>query len=105
MSEAHGTLGICVETTRQMDHLLGIAKAAHAAGKEVKVFFTGEGVRLTQDPRITELMGVAKVTLCEVSYHANGFKGVEIPGLNFKAYATQGKNAEMLDECERYIVL
>jgi len=99
------TLGICVATNRNMAHVVGLTKAAKAAGKTVKIFFTGEGVQLTQDPRIAELTGIAKVTLCEVSFEANGLKGKQVPGLGFKDYATQGKHAEMVDECERYVIL
>jgi peroxiredoxin family protein len=98
-------LGICVATKGQMAHVVGLAKAAHAAGKEVKIFFTGEGVHLTQDLRFSELLGVAKVSVCEVSYHANGYKGKEVPGLKYKDFVTQGRNAEMVEECQRYVVL
>ncbi len=100
-----GLFGICVATRRNMEHVVGLAKAAHAAGKTVRIFFTGEGVHLTHDPRFAELPGIAKCMLCEVSYHANGYQGQQVPGLGFKDYATQGKNAEMVDECERYVIL
>ena len=75
------TLGICVATKSRMDHVIGLARAARKAGKEVQVFFTGEGVLLTKDPRFRELLDVAKsgsakthgqVTCCEVSYMAQG---------------------------------
>ncbi len=108
------TLGICVATDKSLAHVIGLARAARAAGKGVKVFFTGEGVHLTQDPRFSELLQVAKVgsglphgqvTVCEVSYIANGFKGKVVPGLRDKDFVTQGRNAEMVEECERYVVL
>jgi predicted peroxiredoxin len=108
------TLGICVATKASLAHVLGIAKAARKAGKEVSVFFTGEGVQLTQDPRFAELLQVAKagsakehghLTVCEVSFLANGLKGKPVPGLRDKDFVTQGKNAEMVEECQRYIVL
>ncbi len=99
------TLGICVTTKDSMAHVVGIAKAAKAAGKEVRIFFTGDGVDVTQDPRIAELVGVAKMTLCEVSYDGHGYKGKAVPGFGFKDFATQEKNAEMVEQCERYIVL
>jgi peroxiredoxin family protein len=108
------SLGICVATRSRMEHVVGLARAARAAGKEVKVFFTGEGVHLTQDPRFAELLDVAKtgssvahgqVSVCEVSYVANGFKGKVIPGMRDKDFVTQGRNAEMVEECERYVVL
>lgn len=108
------TLGICVATKASLAHVLGLAKAARKAGKEVNVFFTGEGVQLTQDPRFGELLEVAKtgsakqhgqVTVCEVSFIANGLKGKPVPGLRDKDFVTQGRNAEMVEECQRYVVL
>jgi predicted peroxiredoxin len=100
-----GTLGICVATRNQIAHVIGLAKAAKAAGKTVEVFFTGEGVHLTHDPRFAELIGTGKLAVCEVSYIANGFKGQEVKGLGFKDFVTQARNAEMLERCERYVVL
>jgi peroxiredoxin family protein len=99
------SLGICVATKNQMAHVVGIARAAKAAGKEVKIFFTGEGVHLTHDPRFAELHDVARVTVCEVSYIANGYKGKPLPRMRDKDFVTQGWNAEMVEECQRYIVL
>jgi peroxiredoxin family protein len=113
-SQMAETLGICVATKSRMEHVVGLAKAARAAGKEVKIFFTGEGVKLTEDPRFAELLQVAKagstvphgqVSVCEVSYLANGLKGKESCGLRDKDFVTQGRNAEMVEECERYVVL
>ncbi len=108
------TLGICVATKSRMAHVVGLARAARAAGKEVKIFFTGEGVHLTHDPRFSELLDVARsgstqthgqVAVCEVSYIANGYKGKELPGMRDKDFVTQGRNAEMVEDCERYVVL
>lgn len=100
-------LGICVATRNSIQHVVGLAKAAKAAGKGVKVFFTGEGVHLTQDPRFAELLelGVGNVMVCEVSYIANGYKGKPLPGLRDKDFVTQEKNAVMVEECGRYVVL
>ncbi len=114
MTHATQSLGICVASKAQMAHVLGLARAARAAGKEVEVFFTGEGVLLTQDPQFPELLEVAKVgssrskgqvTVCEVSYMANGLHGKKVPGLVDKDFVTQGRNAEMVEECQRYVVL
>jgi sulfur relay (sulfurtransferase) complex TusBCD TusD component (DsrE family) len=108
------TLGICVATKSRMAHVLGLARAARKAGKEVMVFFTGEGVHLTHDPLFPELLQVARtgssqsrgqVTVCEVSYMANGFTGKPVAGLGDKDFVTQGRNAEMVEECQRYLVL
>lgn len=109
------TLGICVATKGRMEDVLGLARAARAAGKEVSIFFTGEGVHLTKDPRFPELLEVARkgsakphgqVTCCEVSYMACGLTaGKATSGLRDKDFVTQGRNAEMVEECERYVVL
>ncbi len=109
------TLGICVATKSRMEHVIGLARAARKAGKEVQVFFTGEGVHLTKDPRVPELLDVARsgaakpmgaVTCCEVSYMAAGLTaGKATSGLRDKDFVTQGRNAEMVQECERYVVL
>jgi len=107
-------LGICVATRSRMDHVLGLARAARGAGKEIDVFFTGEGVHLTKDPRFPELLEVARkgssrpagqVTVCEVSFMACGLTGKESSGLRDKDFVTQGRNAEMVEECDRYVVL
>jgi predicted peroxiredoxin len=98
-------LGICVTTTEHLPHVIGLAKAARADGKDVEMFFTGDAVRLTKEARFGELIGTGKVTVCEVSYIGNGFQGEEVPGLVYKDFVTQAKNAEMVDECDRYIVL
>ncbi len=104
---AHQSLGICVATRNNMEHVVGLTRAALAAGKEVKIFLTGEGVYLAHDPRFPELQkaGEGRVGICEVSYIANGFQGKKIAGMRDKDFVTQGRNAEMVDECDRYVVL
>ena len=99
------TLGICVASRDQMSHVLGLTAAAHKAGKHVEIFFTGDGVHLTQDPRFGDLLKFARVGVCEVSYIANGYKGQEPPGLGDKDFVTQARNAEMVAECDRYVIL
>jgi predicted peroxiredoxin len=99
------TLGICVSHRDCFDRVLGLVKAAKAAGKHVEIFFTGDGVYQSQEPNFTELLGVAKVGICEVSYITNGFKGIDIPGLGDKDFVTQARNAEMVEECDRYVIL
>ena len=98
-------LGICVAGEANLRHVIGLTGAARAAGKSVEIFFTGEGVRLTQDPGFSELIGAARVSVCEVSYIANGVRGKPIEGLVDKDFVTQGRNAEMVEECDRYVVL
>ncbi len=100
-------LGILVSSDRHLDHVVELVRAAHAKGKETQVFFTGSGVHLTLDPKFAELAGKAKLWICDVSFRANGYHGreEEVPGVDFKSFATQGRNAEMLAESDRYVVL
>ncbi len=99
------TLGICVTTKNSFSHVIGIARAAKNAGKKAEIFFTGEGVHQSQLKEFTRLLEFAEVAICEVSYISYGYKGIEIPGLGDKDFMTQAKNAEMVEECDRYIVL
>ncbi len=107
-------LGICVATKGRMADVIGLTKAATKAGKEVEVFMTGEGVQLTKDPLFAQLVEVAKagssnphghVTVCEVSFIANGFKDKNLPGMRDKDFVTQGRNADMVEQCDRYVVI
>jgi len=97
------SLGIFVSSDKHLDYIINLTTAAHAMGKEVTIFFTGAGVRLTQLPEFEQLVGKAKMSLCDVSFKAFGLSG-EVPGFGPKDFATQTKNAEMLEKCDRYIV-
>ncbi len=97
-------LGIFVSSDQNLAHLIGISKAAKAAGKEVTVFLTNRGVLLTQDPDFPQIEGLAHVSLCNVNFEA--FKLEKpVPVVDEKDYATQMRHAEMIAECDRYIVL
>jgi hypothetical protein len=100
-----GTLGICATRRDSLPHLLGITRAARRAGKRVEIFVTGEAVFITQDPRFAEVIAKASVGICEVSYVAAGYQGVEIPGLVDNDFVTQARNAELVERCERYLLL
>jgi hypothetical protein len=96
-------LGILVSTNKHLDYVIKLTAAAHEKGKDVQIFFTGQGVLLTQDPDWEQLVGKAKLAICDVSFRANGLSG-DVPGLGFKDFATQARNADMIAECDRYVV-
>ena len=96
-------LGILVTSDRFFEHVAGVTMAAVKAGKKVTLFFTGEAVRLTKEPAFSRLTEIATVDLCEVSYRANGLEG-DVPGLTFRNFATQAKNAEIIEDSDRYLV-
>lgn len=84
---------------------MGLARAAKDIGKETEVFFTGEGVHLTQDAHFAELINLTQVAVCESSYIARGYKRVAIPGLTDRDFTTQARNAEIVETSDRYITL
>jgi predicted peroxiredoxin len=96
-------LGILVSTTKHLDYVIALTSAAHDKGKSVEIFFTGKGVLLTQKPEFEQLVGKAKLSVCDVSFRANGLSG-DVPGVGFKDFATQARNAEMIESSDRYVV-
>lgn len=98
------TLGILVNTDKHFHYLHELAEAAHKKGIGTQIFFTGPGVLLTKAPDFKRLVGLAKLSVCEVSFRANNLSG-DVPGVGFKDFVTQAANAEMVANCDRYIVL
>ena len=99
-------LGVLVSSDKHLDYVVNLTGAAHAKGKEVQIFFTGSGVLLALKPEFKKLVGKAKLSICDVSFRANGLHGreEEVPGVGFKGFATQAKNAEMVAQADRYLV-
>ena len=100
------TLGILVSSDRHLADVVKLSAAAYEKDIQVRIFFTGKGVLLTMAPEFKQLVGKAKLSICDVSFRANGLHGreQEVPGVGFKDFATQGRNAEMLNEVDRYLV-
>ncbi|MDZ7761478.1 MAG: DsrE family protein [Desulfovermiculus sp.] len=98
-------LGIMVSSDKHLDYVINLTSAAHKKEIRVKIFFTGRSVLLTQQEEFKELVGKAQLYVCDVSFRANGLEGKEVPGVGFKEFVTQARNAEMLEESDRYLVL
>jgi predicted peroxiredoxin len=99
-------LGICVATRDSLEHVLGLSRAARNAGKRTDIFFTGDGVHETQDARFAQLLELGvRVGVCEVSLLARGYTARDVPMLRDKDLVTQGRNAEMVEESKRYLIL
>lgn len=97
------TLGILVCSDKHLHYVVSLTTAAYKKGKSVFIFFTGAGVQLARTSKFQELVGKAKISLCDVSYRAFGFEG-DIPGLGSKDFASQVRNAEMVKDCDGYVV-
>ena len=96
-------LGILVSSDKHLDYVINLTDAALKKNKAVEIFFTGQGVLLTQSPEFQKLVGKAKLSLCDNSFRALGLEG-DVPGLGFKDFATQAKNAEIIKNSDRYVV-
>jgi len=97
------SLGVLVTSDRHLDKVIDLCKAAKNKGIETTVFFSHLGTLLTQDPRFAELDGLGKLSLCNVGFEGHGLKP-PVPGVDEKDYATQARNGEMIEECDRYVV-
>lgn len=99
-------LGILVSSDRHMDYVVRLAEAAYDKGKDVHVFFTGKGVLLTLAPQFSQLLGKAKLAVCDISFRAYDLHGREreVPGADHIEFATQSTNAQILAKADRYLV-
>ncbi len=97
------SLGVLVSSDKHLDKVIKLCQAAKKKGDlEVTVFFTHRGTLLTQEERFKELNGLAKMSLCNVGFESHGLKP-PVPGIGEKDYATQARNGEMIEECDRYV--
>lgn len=96
-------LGILVRDNKFLQEVVGLTEAARHRQVQVEIFFSGKGVLLTQEPDFARLAGQARLSVCDVSFRALELSG-EVPGVGFKDFATQARNAEMVEECHRYVV-
>ena len=97
-------LGIFVSSGRHLDRIIKLCQAARKKDVDVTIFFTHLGALLAQDPRFGELEGLAKMSICKMSFESHGLKP-PIKGIGEKDYATQTRNADLIDDCDRYVVL
>lgn len=101
------SLGIFVTNPDNMQHVMGVTKAAKAKGIKVKLFFTWSGTKLTKDPSWSELVGTADdVAICADSYKKMGYEVEDVPpGLTPEKMATQAQHGDILENYERYMTL
>lgn len=99
-------LGILVTRNNEqsLDYVISLTNAARARNIDVQIFFTGLSVHLTQTDKYRHLVDKALIYVCDVSFRAYGYEGKEVPGVGFKQFVTQARNAEMLEETDKYLV-
>ena len=97
------SLGVFVSSNEHLDKVIKLCQAAKKKGDvEVTIFFSHLGTLLTQDPRFGELEGLAKMSLCNVGFESHNLKP-PVVGIGEKDYATQARNGELVEECDRYV--
>ena len=97
------SLGVFVSSNEHLDKIIKLCQAAKKKGDvEVTIFFTHFETLLTQDPRFGELEGLAKMSLCNVGFESHDLKP-PVVGIGEKDYATQARNGELVEECDRYV--
>ncbi|MCP4665626.1 MAG: peroxiredoxin [Deltaproteobacteria bacterium] len=95
-------LGVFVSSVSHLEKVIALCKAARKKKVDVTIFFTHLGTLLTRDPRFGELEGLAKMSICNVSFESHGLEP-PVVGIGEKDYATQARHGEMIDECDRYV--
>jgi predicted peroxiredoxin len=99
-------LSIAVVTDKNLEHLLGIARAAKIQGKTVEIFFTGRGVLLTGQAGFDQLAELANMSLCKVSLMENGLDPQKpLPGIPLRRFLNQAQHGLIIDKADRYLVL
>jgi predicted peroxiredoxin len=95
-------LGIMITKYANLDHIVGMTRAARKAGHPVTIFTTDEGVKFTQDAEFLDLLKLDGVTIfvCDHSRERLGIQD-KTEGIS---YGSQYHNAGMLHEGDRILV-
>lgn len=97
------SLGVLVSSDKHLDKIIHLCRAAQKKAVDVTIFFTQKGTLLTQDPRFSELGELANMSVCNVGFESHGLKP-PVTGIAERDYATQARNADMICECDQYLV-
>ena len=98
-----GTLGILVTSDQHLNYVVKLTETAYSKGKKIKIFFTGKAVRLVASGEFRQLIGKASLSICEWSSLSQGLTE-PIPGIDAGIFETQAKYAEIIKECDRFVV-
>ncbi|WP_333656121.1 DsrE family protein [Dissulfurispira sp.] len=98
-------LGILVNTDKNLNHILGITKAATERGHEVIIFNMDDGVKLFREPAFRDLCNTKGVSMsfCDHSTHVLNVSKEGIP--DEIICGSQYNNAVMNHDADRVIVL
>ncbi|MGD0883414.1 MAG: hypothetical protein ABSA46_00815 [Thermodesulfovibrionales bacterium] len=98
-------LGILVNTDRNLDHIIGLTRAAVRKGHEVTIFAMDDGVRLLGKRSFQDLCKIEGASMCFCD-HSTHSLGVSKQGISGEiACGSQYNNALMNQHADRVIVL
>jgi peroxiredoxin family protein len=96
-------LGILVNSSKHLDYVVALARAAHASGKDVHVHLTQQGVFLLRQKAFSDLTCLARVSVCKESVEIFGLE-TQINNSRKKFLAPSCRLAEVLRDCDRCVV-
>ena len=98
-------LGMLVNTSKHLDDVVGICRAALAKNHQVLIFAMDEGTRLMENDAFVALAGLEGVSMSLCDHSAKMF-GAKTDGLPPKIVcASQLNNAMMNHNADRVVVL
>lgn len=97
------TLGILVTSDQHLNYVVNLTETAYNKGKGIKIFLTGKAVMLIESSQFKRLIGKASLSICEWSFLSRGLNG-QIPGIDPGIFETQAKYAEIIKDCDRFVV-
>lgn len=99
------TLGLLVNTDKNLKHISGLAKAAAGKGHEVIIFAMDDGVKLLGEREFTALSNIGCITMsfCDYSTKALNIPKDKIPDKII--CGSQYNNASMTHRADKVIVL
>ena len=98
------TLGILVTSDIHWDDIFQLTKAAVTQGRKVVLYLAGNGVLLVHEPMFEMISNKAVIYVCRESCKVNGL-GETIKGISADQIVTSEKQAEIIEGCDRYLVL
>lgn len=97
-------LGILVNTSKNLKHVIGLIGAALKKGHSARLFVMDEGTRLLENSEFTGLSDHEKVTMSYCEYNARQL-GINYENLNAKIKkGTQLNNAIMCEKSDKILV-
>jgi sulfur relay (sulfurtransferase) complex TusBCD TusD component (DsrE family) len=96
-------LGIMVTKYENLEHIVGVVKAARASGHPVMIFITDEGVKFATNPEFLELLKVGGVEI-SVCGHSCERTGIPEQTEVISSYGSQYNNAVMLHDSTRVLI-